>query len=114
MTKAPDILRIAIAQLNPTMGDIKGNIAQAREARGDATRSQADLVFFTELFVSGYPPEDLLRKPAFLKDCMEAVEELAEILVHRLWVSLVCPGDFRPGRGGAEGVQVAQRGGSPQ
>ena len=77
MTKAPEIFRIAIAQLNPTMGDIRGNIALAREARADAARSQADLVFFTELFVSGYPPEDLVRKPAFLQDCMEAVDELA-------------------------------------
>lgn len=78
MTKAPDTLRIAIAQLNPVMGDIQGNIALAREARADAARSKADLVFFTELFVSGYPPEDLVRKPAFLKDCMEAVEALAK------------------------------------
>ena len=77
MTKAPDTLRIAIAQLNPIMGDIAGNIALAREARADAARHHADLVFLTELFVSGYPPEDLVRKPAFLKDCMEAVEELA-------------------------------------
>jgi NAD+ synthase len=78
MTEAPDTFRIAIAQLNPVMGDISGNMALAREARADAARSQADLVFFTELFISGYPPEDLVRKPAFLRDCMEAVEELAK------------------------------------
>jgi len=78
MSKAPDTLRIAIAQLNPVMGDISGNIALAREARADAARSKADVVFFTELFVSGYPPEDLVRKPAFLADCMAAVEELAK------------------------------------
>lgn len=77
MKKAPDILRIAIAQLNPTMGDINGNIELARKARADGARAKADLVFFTELFVSGYPPEDLVRKPAFLKDCMEAVDAFA-------------------------------------
>ena len=78
MAKRPDTLRIAIAQLNPTMGDIAGNLELAREARADAARSHADLVFFTELFISGYPPEDLVRKPAFLRDCMEAVEALAK------------------------------------
>ena len=78
MAKRPDTLRIAIAQLNPTMGDFAGNLELAREARADAARGHADLVFFTELFISGYPPEDLVRKPAFLRDCMAAVEELAK------------------------------------
>lgn len=77
MTKTPEILRIALAQLNPTLGDIKGNLEKAREARKDAARQQADLVLFTELFVSGYPPEDLVLKPAFVEDCMNAVAELA-------------------------------------
>ena len=78
MTDTPDILRIALAQLNPTLGDIKGNLEKARKARKDASRQQADLVLFTELFISGYPPEDLVLKPAFVEDCMNAVAELAE------------------------------------
>lgn len=78
MTKtAPDTLRIAVAQLNPTVGDIAGNLAKAREARADAARQGADLVLFTELFISGYPPEDLVLKPAFLEACLKAVEALA-------------------------------------
>ncbi|HEV2503838.1 MAG TPA: NAD+ synthase [Mesorhizobium sp.] len=78
MTKtAPDTLRIAVAQLNPTVGDIAGNLAKAREARADAARQGADLVLFTELFISGYPPEDLVLKPAFLEACLKAIEELA-------------------------------------
>lgn len=77
MTDTPDILRIALAQLNPTLGDIKGNIEKARKARKDAARQQADLILFTELFVSGYPPEDLVLKPAFVEDCMNAVAEFA-------------------------------------
>jgi NAD+ synthase len=77
MANSPDILRIAIAQLNPTVGDIAGNLALARKARGEAARAGADLVVFTELFMAGYPPEDLVRKPAFVADCMEAVEALA-------------------------------------
>lgn len=79
MTKktAPDTLRIAVAQLNPIVGDIAGNLAKAREARADAARQGADLVLFTELFISGYPPEDLVLKPAFLEGCLKATEELA-------------------------------------
>lgn len=77
MTKTPDILRIAVAQLNPTVGDIEGNLAKAREARADAARQGADLVLYTELFITGYPPEDLVLKPAFLAACEKAVEEFA-------------------------------------
>ena len=79
MTDAPDILRIAVAQINPTVGDIAGNLAKAREARADAARHGADLVLFTELFISGYPPEDLIMKPAFLAACEKAVGELAVV-----------------------------------
>ncbi len=74
---APDTIRIAVAQLNPTVGDIAGNLAMARAARADAARQHADIVLFTELFISGYPPEDLILKPAFLKACERAVEEFA-------------------------------------
>lgn len=73
----PKTLRIAIAQLNPTVGDVAGNLALAREARRDAAREGADLLMLTELFISGYPPEDLVLKPSFLKACLKAVEALA-------------------------------------
>ena len=78
MAKSPDVLRIAVAQLNPTVGDIPGNLAKAREARADAARQGADLVLFTELFIAGYPPEDLVLKPAFLKACENAVTDFAD------------------------------------
>ena len=71
------MLRIAVAQLNPTVGDIDGNLAKAREARADAARQGADLVLFTELFIAGYPPEDLVVRPAFLAACERAVLEFA-------------------------------------
>jgi len=74
---APETIRIAVAQLNPIVGDIAGNLAMARAARADAARRKADVVLFTELFISGYPPEDLVLKPAFLKACERAVEEFA-------------------------------------
>jgi NAD+ synthase len=74
---SPDILRIAIAQLNPTVGDVAANLARARQARADAASQGADLILFTELFISGYPPEDLILKPAFLRACERAAEEIA-------------------------------------
>lgn len=76
-TAEPDTLLIAIAQLDPTVGDVAGNLALAREARAEAAGQGADLVLFTELFIAGYPPEDLVMKPAFVAACERAVEELA-------------------------------------
>ncbi|MGI9356615.1 MAG: nitrilase-related carbon-nitrogen hydrolase, partial [Rhizobiaceae bacterium] len=78
MATAHAILRIALAQLNPTVGDIAGNLALARVARTDAARQGGDLLVFSELFLSGYPPEDLVLKPAFVEACRQAVEELAK------------------------------------
>jgi NAD+ synthase len=75
--KITDIMRVAIAQVNPTLGDLKGNLALAREARKDAARQGADLVVFSELFIAGYPTEDLVLKEAFIKACAKAIEELA-------------------------------------
>src|SRR5262245_27488275 len=77
MTTHPATLRIAVAQLNPIVGDVSGNLAKAREARADAARQGADLVLYTELFIAGYPPEDLVLKPAFLAACERAVEDFA-------------------------------------
>ncbi|MEL4373930.1 NAD+ synthase [Brucella cytisi] len=71
------MLRIAVAQLNPIMGDIAGNLTKARAARAEAARMKADLILFTELFISGYPPEDLVLKPSFLAACEKAVRALA-------------------------------------
>lgn len=72
------ILRIAIAQLNPVMGDVEKNLQLARNARLQAKAQNADLIVFSELFISGYPPEDLVLKPAFTKACEKAVMELAK------------------------------------
>ena len=78
MTDTKNTLRIALAQLNPTVGDIKGNLELARKARADAAKQKADLVVFTELFLSGYSPDDLVLKPAFVEACRNAAEELAK------------------------------------
>ena len=71
-----DRLIIALAQLNPTLGAINANLASAREARREA--QDADLILFPELFICGYPPEDLVLRPSFVEACRLAVEELAK------------------------------------
>src|ERR1700758_3874336 len=89
-----DRLAIAVAQLNPTVGDISGILECARKARAAAARDGADLVAFSELFIAGYPPEDLVLKPAFQAACRAAVEALARdtadggpaVLVGTPWV----------------------------
>src|SRR5260221_1441465 len=72
-----DRLAIAIGQLNPTVGDIAGTDDKARQARGQASSAGADILALPELFMSGYPPEDLVLKPAFQAACRAQVEELA-------------------------------------
>jgi NAD+ synthase len=72
-----DKLAIAVAQLNSTVGDIAGNAEKVRHARAEAAAQGADLVVFPELYISGYPPEDLVLKPAFQAACRSAVEQLA-------------------------------------
>src|SRR6202034_4176586 len=73
-----DRLAIAVAQLNPVVGDVLGNLERARRARAQAGRDGADIVAFSELFIAGYPPEDLVLKPAFQAACRSAVETLAK------------------------------------
>jgi NAD+ synthase len=75
--RPPDRLAIAVAQLNPTVGDIAGNADKARRARLAAAGEGADLVVLPELFLSGYPPEDLVLKPALQAACRARIEELA-------------------------------------
>jgi NAD+ synthase len=69
--------KIALAQLNPTVGDVEGNTAKVRAARSRSAADGADLVVFPELFICGYPPEDLVLKPAFQAACRTALEALA-------------------------------------
>ena len=70
----PDTLAIALAQLNPTVGDIAGNLAVIRAAR---TACGSDLLVCSELALIGYPPEDLVLRPAVLAATRRGVEELA-------------------------------------
>jgi NAD+ synthase len=71
-------LSIALAQLNPTVGDIDGNLARIRHARDRAAAAGADLVVLPELALIGYPPEDLVLRPSVVEACHSAVERLKQ------------------------------------
>jgi NAD+ synthase len=72
-----DTLKIALAQINPHVGQVVRNLAGIRRARAEAARLGADLLVTPEFSIAGYPAEDLVRKPAFVAACAAAVAELA-------------------------------------
>ena len=72
-----DSLTLALAQMNPTVGDLAGNAAKVRAARASARSLGADLVVYPELAISGYPPEDLVLKLAFQEAVTRTVNDLA-------------------------------------
>lgn len=72
-----DRLRVASCQLNPTVGDLDGNVAAIVDAVEQAEDAGADIAVFGELAICGYPPEDLLLKPRFIADCRAALDKLA-------------------------------------
>ncbi|MFN8475150.1 MAG: NAD+ synthase [Anaerolineae bacterium] len=72
----PRRLRLALAQLNTTVGDIDGNCALIRQYLGRAREARAQIVVFPELAIPGYPPEDLLLKPEFIQANLAALESL--------------------------------------
>ena len=70
-------MRIALAQLNAVVGDLDGNVERITAAVSEAQRAAADIVVLPELAVTGYPPEDLLLRPGFVRAAREAVDEVA-------------------------------------
>ena len=70
------IFRLAMAQMNPTVGDLQGNVCRILKFVDEARKVKADLVAFPELAITGYPPEDLLLKPQFLEDTGQALNEV--------------------------------------
>ncbi|MGH7425365.1 MAG: nitrilase-related carbon-nitrogen hydrolase, partial [Candidatus Methylomirabilales bacterium] len=72
-----DRVRIALAQVNLTVGDLDGNRRIAEQAISEARRRSADLVALPELALTGYPPEDLLLKPSFVRENVRSLEALA-------------------------------------
>ena len=70
-------MRIALAQINSTVGDLAGNVARIITGIEQAREAGADVVTFPELAICGYPPEDLLLKQSFLRDSYDAMQEVA-------------------------------------
>jgi NAD+ synthase len=86
-----DSINIALVQGDPVVGDIDGNVALALAAWTDARDKGADLVVFSELFIVGYPPEDLVLKPVFIRRAMAAAECLANQTVDGPGIIVGCP-----------------------
>ena len=71
-------MRVALAQINTTVGDIWGNVEKMSDALSRATDADADLVAYPELTITGYPPEDLLMRPSFIEENLKALDEFAK------------------------------------
>ena len=69
-------MKLFLAQLNNIVGDIEGNLNKAIDVLQDAKKLDSDLVIFSELFLSGYPPEDLVLKKSFVSACKNALDSL--------------------------------------
>ncbi len=92
-------MKIALAQINPTVGDIAGNAGLIRGDIARARRAGAELVVFPELAIIGYPPKDLLLKPAVVEQCVAAVDDLAATCTDiAAVIGYPCPADGQTGR----------------
>ncbi len=82
-------MRIALAQINPTVGDLRGNVDLIAKAARSAAARGADVAVFPELSITGYPPRDLVEKPSFLERSEQELERLANETAD-LDLSIVC------------------------
>jgi NAD+ synthase (glutamine-hydrolysing) len=73
------VVRIALGQIDTTVGDLEGNVATMAEWAERATEAGADVICFPELAITGYPPEDLVLRPEFVQDNLDALQHLAEL-----------------------------------
>jgi NAD+ synthase len=104
-----DRLRIALAQLNPTVGALAANLELGRKALADAVAAGADIVLFSELFLTGYFPEDLLDKPRFVADAMDAARQFAAATAGTS-ISMLLPTVWRDGQTLYNAVVLAENG----
>src|SRR5918999_1710196 len=70
-------MRLGLAQINTTVGDLDGNRAKILERLEEAKQAEADLVLFPELAITGYPPEDLLLRPSFVREAERSLAQVA-------------------------------------
>jgi NAD+ synthase (glutamine-hydrolysing) len=90
-------MKVVMAQLNPVVGDISGNLAKLAETLSRCP-ADADLVVFSELFLVGYPPRDLLERRAFIQESQEALEEVARMSKDYPHLGIVVGGPRPTGR----------------
>jgi len=106
-------MRIALGQLNTTVGDLAGNVELMVRAARDAVNADAELVVFPELSLNGYPPRDLVEKPSFLDRTQQALDELAKATA-QLPIALVCgyvsPSEENAGKRAMNAACVLSRG----
>ncbi len=103
--------RIAMAQINPTVGDLVGNVKIIERWIKEAKKAKADLIAFPELALTGYPPEDLLLKPRFVTDTARALESLLPLCQDlAVVVGYVAQGPLAGGRRGSRGSAAEGRG----
>ena len=96
-----DSVRVALLQINPTLGDLDGNARLIEEAARAAWREGARVALAPELGLCGYPPEDLLLRPAFLVACARALDALAAALADCGGLHLVVGHPWDGGAGAA-------------
>lgn len=83
-------MKLALAQINPTIGDFLGNVRKIVDVSVASQRQGADLVIFPEMAVCGYPPADLLEKSSFLARTQQAIEEIAERVTANHPIAVLC------------------------
>jgi NAD+ synthetase len=107
----PKIMKIALAQINTTVGDLAGNESKILDAARRAEAESADLVLFPELTITGYPPRDLLLKPEFLAGNLAVLHRLAAASGNTaIVVGYVGENPISPGRGATNQAAVLQHG----
>ncbi|MBN2387949.1 MAG: NAD(+) synthase [Anaerolineales bacterium] len=107
-------MKIGLAQINPTIGDLEGNVERCRKAAAEAAAGGADLVVLPEMAIPGYPPRDLLCDARFVDAVLAATDELAELTRHNppvLVGSLMRSGQTLPGHPGLFNVAYQLAGG---
>ncbi|MBM4311151.1 MAG: NAD+ synthase [Deltaproteobacteria bacterium] len=100
-------MKITLAQLNPTIGDIRGNLHKALEAFRRAAQAGSDLVVFSELFLSGYPARDLLERPDFLGRIEAALEQIRQASTGFSETGMLIGAPVRSGRVTGRGLHNA-------
>jgi len=109
-------VKIALAQINPTVGDFTGNLERIVAASRRAAALGARLTVFSELVICGYPPADFLEKPSFLARCRSAVDELAGAtrdLPTAVLAGVALPAEGETGKPGSPATGLGCWGGKP-